>query len=98
MFLKTDSIPWSYPVSLLGLVWFWMVAYSSKRTINTSAHIFFPVHGHFATYTTSTGSILFYIQFQFVHRHFIKHLLLMNSVFWDVTPCGYCKNRRFGGT
>jgi hypothetical protein len=21
-----------------------------------------------------------------------------NSVFWDVTPCGSCKNRRFGGT
>jgi hypothetical protein len=22
----------------------------------------------------------------------------MNFVFWDVTPCGSCKNRRFGGT
>jgi hypothetical protein len=21
-----------------------------------------------------------------------------NDVFWDVTPCGSCKNRRFGGT
>jgi hypothetical protein len=21
-----------------------------------------------------------------------------NAVFWDVTPCGSCKNRRFGGT
>jgi hypothetical protein len=21
-----------------------------------------------------------------------------NCVFWDVTPCGSCKNRRFGGT
>jgi hypothetical protein len=21
-----------------------------------------------------------------------------NGVFWDVTPCGYCKNRRFRGT
>jgi hypothetical protein len=21
-----------------------------------------------------------------------------NGVFWDVTPCGYCKNLRFGGT
>jgi hypothetical protein len=21
-----------------------------------------------------------------------------NGVFWDVTPCGYCKNRRCGGT
>jgi hypothetical protein len=21
-----------------------------------------------------------------------------NCVFWDVTPCGFCKNQRFGGT
>jgi hypothetical protein len=21
-----------------------------------------------------------------------------NGVFWDVTPCGSCNNRRFGGT
>jgi hypothetical protein len=25
-------------------------------------------------------------------------LTLKNCVFWDVTPCGSCKNRRFGGT
>jgi hypothetical protein len=23
---------------------------------------------------------------------------MRNAVFWDVTPCGYCKNRGFGGT
>jgi hypothetical protein len=23
---------------------------------------------------------------------------MKNGVFWDVTPCGTCKNRRFGGT
>jgi hypothetical protein len=23
---------------------------------------------------------------------------LKNGVFWDVTPCGSCKNRHFGGT
>jgi hypothetical protein len=22
---------------------------------------------------------------------------MKNAVFWDVTPCGPCKNRRFGG-
>jgi hypothetical protein len=22
---------------------------------------------------------------------------MKNSGFWDVTPCGFCKNRRFGG-
>jgi hypothetical protein len=23
---------------------------------------------------------------------------MKNDVFWDITPCGSCKNRRFGGT
>jgi hypothetical protein len=23
--------------------------------------------------------------------------MMKNGVFWDVTPCGSCKNRRFGG-
>jgi hypothetical protein len=27
-----------------------------------------------------------------------SELLLKNGVFWVVTPCGSCKNRRFGGT
>jgi hypothetical protein len=25
-------------------------------------------------------------------------LYMKNAAFWDVTPCGSCKNRRFGGT
>jgi hypothetical protein len=25
------------------------------------------------------------------------HGTMKNGVFWDVTPCGSCKNRRFGG-
>jgi hypothetical protein len=25
-------------------------------------------------------------------------LAVKNGVFWDVTPCGSCKNRYFGGT
>jgi hypothetical protein len=33
------------------------------------------------------------------HCEFEGHLSEMkNRVFWDVTPCGSCKNRRFGGT
>jgi hypothetical protein len=37
-------------------------------------------------------------------EHFIseaaceKRNIETNGVFWDVTPCGSCKNRRFGGT
>jgi hypothetical protein len=25
-------------------------------------------------------------------------LAVKNGIFWDVTPCGSCKNKRFGGT
>jgi hypothetical protein len=28
----------------------------------------------------------------------VKKIGLKNVVFWDVTPCGYSKNERFGGT
>jgi hypothetical protein len=28
----------------------------------------------------------------------IEQSFIKNGVFWDVTPCGPCKNRRFGGT
>jgi hypothetical protein len=39
------------------------------------------------------------------YRELAEHLLTSsqisvskNGVFWDATPCGSCKNRRFGGT
>jgi hypothetical protein len=31
-------------------------------------------------------------------KDYLDKILLKNGVFWDVTPCGSCKNRRFGGT
>jgi hypothetical protein len=37
------------------------------------------------------------IKSQFIpHKKHIKSL--KNAVFWDVTPCGPCNSRRFGGT
>jgi hypothetical protein len=36
--------------------------------------------------------------FQISSPKMLNHLLHKNGVFWDVTPCGSCKNRRFGGT
>jgi hypothetical protein len=27
-----------------------------------------------------------------------KHYVIKNAIFWDVMPCGSCKNHRFGGT
>jgi hypothetical protein len=38
-----------------------------------------------------------------IHEFYIRFEVFMavtmkNGVFWDVTLCGSCKNRRFGGT
>jgi hypothetical protein len=62
-----------------------------------------------AHYYTAAGK-----HFTFAQLHFRVNLLsnfcysvrlvvftavtMKNCVFWDVTPCGACKNRRFGGT
>jgi hypothetical protein len=34
----------------------------------------------------------------FVRFEVFMAVTMKNGVFWDVTPCGSCKNRRFGGT
>jgi hypothetical protein len=31
-------------------------------------------------------------------RRLMEGSLVKNAIFWDVTQCGSCKNRRFGGT
>jgi hypothetical protein len=34
----------------------------------------------------------------FVRLEVFTAVTMKNGFFWDVTPCGACKNRRFGGT
>jgi hypothetical protein len=55
----------------------------------------------------SALSLLLYIADLFVEcdvrRCYVRFevftaVTMKNGVFWDVTPCGSCKNRRFGGT
>jgi hypothetical protein len=35
---------------------------------------------------------------QYVRFEVLTAVTMKNAVFWDVTPCGSCKNRYFGGT
>jgi hypothetical protein len=35
---------------------------------------------------------------KFVRFEVFTAVTMKNGVFWDVTPCGSCKNRSFGGT
>jgi hypothetical protein len=49
------------------------------------------------TAETMKHAVFWDIKFQFLLPR--KHIMsLKNGVFWVVTPCGSCKNRRFGGT
>jgi hypothetical protein len=38
-------------------------------------------------------SYIFHVRFEV-----FTAVTMKNCVIWDVTPCGSCKNRRFGGT
>jgi hypothetical protein len=38
-----------------------------------------------------------YIEEKFVRFEVFMAVTMKNGVFWDVTPCGSCKNLRLGG-
>jgi hypothetical protein len=44
--------------------------------------------------------LLYYFKYSMDSESFevFTAVIMKNCVFWDVTPCGSCKNRRFGGT
>jgi hypothetical protein len=37
-------------------------------------------------------------KFEIVKFEVFTAVTMKNTVFWDVAPCRYCVNRRFGGT
>jgi hypothetical protein len=43
-------------------------------------------------------NIRHYDRYGFVRFEVFTAVTRKNGVFWVVTPCGSCKNRRFGGT
>jgi hypothetical protein len=46
-----------------------------------------------------TGFILYRREpYQHVRFEVFTAVAMKNGVYWDVTPCGFCKNRRFGVT
>jgi hypothetical protein len=74
--------------------------YLGKRKGGVMLEIFFVVHLliHYEYIpewlTVSIGMyILHYVRFEV-----FTAVTMKNGVFWGVTPCGSCKNRRFGGT
>jgi hypothetical protein len=61
-------------------------------------------HGSSALYKEYLSEITSSISFGNVHSYkYVRFevfttVTMNNGVFCDVTPCDYCKNRRFGGT
>jgi hypothetical protein len=50
-------------------------------------------------FITDRKSSFFSTPTKFLHVRFeVFTATLKNGVFWDVRPCGSCKNRRFGGS
>jgi hypothetical protein len=60
----------------------------TNKQINKQLHIF-SRQWHLWLWKTKTG---------YVRLEFFTAVIMQNGVFWDVTPCGSRKNRRFGGT
>jgi hypothetical protein len=63
---------------------------SSKVVIDM--FVFYAVHS-FVTALYQSPNIPNLVRFEV-----FTAVTMKNGVFWDVTPCGSCKNRRFGGT
>jgi hypothetical protein len=36
--------------------------------------------------------------YKYVRFEVFMAVTMKNAVFWDIMPCGSCKNQRFGGT
>jgi hypothetical protein len=58
----------------------------------------FAVQCHVGTVLPTTELLLFVLQFSNMLQRLVQQQIMKNAVIWDVTPCGSCKNRRFGGT
>jgi hypothetical protein len=54
--------------------------------------------GEPATTCLSYGTACTQLMVIFVRFEVFTAVTMKNCVFWVVTPCGSCKNRRFGGT
>jgi hypothetical protein len=95
-----DALPHNseQPVTLPALV----QSHSCKQFHIISVTAFMALSNAYISFTLSNIAYIL-----FINRNSIKNnvrfevftaVTMKNGVFWDVTPCGCCKNRRFGGT
>jgi hypothetical protein len=71
--------------------------YDVQDEVRFQGMIFILLHqyilSHFMLFSIINITILLMGMYSTVTMQYVK-----NGVFWDVTPCGSCKNQSFGGT
>jgi hypothetical protein len=58
----------------------------------------FQLHTKDCVFMTKTNPLMANRGIVCVRFEVFTAVAIKNGVFWDITPCGSCKNRRFGGT
>jgi hypothetical protein len=72
------------------------------KLFSTLPLIFFPNSASIYVYIADNFNFFAYIrnnkEIGSVRFEVFTAVTMKNGVFWDIKPCGSCKNRRFGGT
>jgi hypothetical protein len=63
--------------------------------MKTSNNLYFPPY---IIWVKESGRVILAGHVERVRFEVFTAVTMKNVVFWDVTPCGSCKKRRFGGT
>jgi hypothetical protein len=74
-----------------------VVHFSKTSVFTTATQRYMPEDDIFSHHCENVKSFCDYIILN-VRFEVFTAVTMMNGIFWDVTPCGSCKNRRFGGT
>jgi hypothetical protein len=72
-----------------------MLLFQKMQLVSTSIQMQFSVGSNEQIFLLANFKFLWSIQISDFEK---SQLALKNDVFWDITQCGSCKNRRFGRT
>jgi hypothetical protein len=92
--VSTETMGSRYPVSFSR-----QVSVLLKRAVLCTIRDLVCHSKNIHVYLIVAGSCQTDITIRSIYRFEVFTAVTMNNgVFWDVMPCGSCKNRRFGGT
>jgi hypothetical protein len=101
---NTNGLPRSVAGIALHFICRWWSYLTGNTLVDLHSLIRRSVPSLYVDVRTSTGNTydplrpIMEMGFLFIRFEAFTAMAMKNGVFWDVTPCGSCKNRRFGGT